>query len=219
MRILVVSPHPDDETLGAGGTISRLKKEGHSVYWLIMTTIKGHSKYETERIDEREREIEIISELYHFDGVKRLEFPTATLDQVSDDVAVGKVSDYFKEIEPQILILPDYNDIHSDHKKTFSWCMACSKWFRFPFIKTVMTMEILSETDFGTPKESFVPDVFVDISDCMDEKINALQIYASELGQPPFPRSVENIKALAAYRGAMCGAIYAEGFKLIKHIM
>ena len=39
MKILVVAPHPDDEVLGAGGTLLRYKSEGHSIAWLIVTGI------------------------------------------------------------------------------------------------------------------------------------------------------------------------------------
>jgi LmbE family N-acetylglucosaminyl deacetylase len=81
-------------------------------------------------------------------------------------------------------------------------------------------METLSETEFSlsTKDESFIPNVFVDISNYMDKKIKAMEIYEGEMGIHPFPRSERNIKALATYRGATVGCDYAESFVLIKEV-
>ncbi len=79
-------------------------------------------------------------------------------------------------------------------------------------------MEILSETDFGRPEHPFVPNVYVDITDYMDKKMEALRIYDTEMGKPPFPRSEENVRALATVRGAMAGVRFAEAFRLVKGI-
>ena len=59
---------------------------------------------------------------------------------------------------------------------------------------------------------------FVDISPFLEEKINLMKVYNSELGEHPFPRSLKNIKALATFRGATVGVEYAEAFQLIKYI-
>lgn len=79
-------------------------------------------------------------------------------------------------------------------------------------------MEIISETDFGRPEKPFVPNIFVDITEHMEQKIEALRIYHTEMGEPPFPRSEENVRALATVRGAMAGVRYAEAFRLVKCI-
>lgn len=220
MKVLVVSPHPDDETLGAGGTIMRLISEGHKVYWLNMTCIKPNQKcFSKEMIEKREIQLKEISEYYFFSKIYHLNLPTTELDNCNANDVIGRITEIMHEVRPQLLILPDYNDAHSDHKKTFEWCYVCSKNFRFPFIKQIMTMEILSETDFGRPEAPFTPNYFVDISDFMEKKIKAMQIYDTELGNPPFPRSLENIKALATTRGATAGVRYAEAFRLVKYVV
>ena len=58
--------------------------------------------------------------------------------------------------------------------------------------------------------KTFNPNVYVDISKYIEKKIDIMKIYKSELGSHPFPRSEENIKALATFRGASCGFNYAE---------
>ena len=80
-------------------------------------------------------------------------------------------------------------------------------------------MEIVSETDFGRPQNPFVPNFFIDISAVMKQKIEAVKIYDTELGEHPFPRSIANIKVLATMRGATAGVEYAEAFRMIKYIM
>lgn len=218
MNILVVSPHPDDETLGAGGTICRFLAEGHDVYWLNVTAIHEGMNFTQDIIEHRKLQLEKVQEFYGFKKVYHLGFPTTKLENIDSSEAIDKISKVIKEVEPEVLLLPDYNDAHSDHKMVFEWCHACTKTFRYPFVRQVLTMEILSETDFGKPYNPFVPNYFVDISNYMDKKIEAMKIYDTELGEFPFPRSIKNIEALSTVRGAMCGVQYAEGFRLIKMI-
>jgi len=116
--------------------------------------------------------------------------------------------------------LPFKGDIHSDHVHIFNAAYSCTKSFRYPFIKKIYMMEVLSETEFSisTQSDSFVPNVFVDISDYMNKKIEAMNIYNTEIASPPFPRSDENIKALAIFRGSTSGCRYSESFMLVKEI-
>lgn len=79
-------------------------------------------------------------------------------------------------------------------------------------------MEIVSETDFSSYGKSFEPNLYIDISDTMEEKIKTMQIYDTELGEPPSPRSVEAIHALGIIRGGVAGVRYAEAFRVIKEI-
>ena len=81
-------------------------------------------------------------------------------------------------------------------------------------------METLSETEFApsTKEDSFIPNVFIDISNYIDRKIDIMKVFESEMGDHPFPRSERNIKALATYRGASSNCNYAESFMLLKEI-
>lgn len=219
MRTLVVSPHPDDETLGAGGTIARLTAEGNEVFWLNVTTVKGNSNFSKEMIGKREEQLHAIADFYNFSAVYHLDLPTTKLENIDSNKAIDMIGDIIKTVRPEMLILPDYNDAHSDHKRVFDWCFACTKVFRFSSIKQVMTMEIVSETDFGRPENAFVPNYYVDITSYLENKIQAIEIYDTELGEHPFPRSLDNIRALAILRGASAGVKYAEAFRMIKKIV
>jgi len=214
-RVLVIAVHPDDETLGCGGTLLKHKANGDKIYWLICTSLSKNHKY----YKKREKEIEKVSQMYEFDKVFRLDFPTMRIDEISMSELISAISKVFKKIKPNIVYLPFKNDVHSDHRKIFEAVYSCTKIFRYPFIKKILMMETLSETDFSDITNSFIPNVFVDISEFLDQKLEIMNIYESEIGKHPFPRSEETIKALAQVRGAQAGVKYAESFMLLKEIL
>jgi len=220
-KILVIAVHPDDETLGCGGTLLKYKANGDEIHWLIATDIKESEGYGISTIRKRNKEITKIDELYGFTSVNKLDLSTTKVDTYSMSVLVSKFSSVIDRIKPDIIYLPFKSDVHSDHKYIFDAAYSCTKVFRHPFIKKIYMMETLSETEFSlsTKEDSFVPNVFVDISEFMDKKIKLMNIYESEIGKHPFPRSERNIRALATYRGATSGCNYAESFMLLKEII
>lgn len=219
-KIMIISVHPDDETLGMGGTILKHKIAGDEIYWLIITGIKGFDKYSKEQVDLRDKEIQNVANKYGFNKIFTLNLPTMSLSSSSLLTLVPQISDVFKEVEPDTIYLINRSDAHSDHRVAFDAVMACTKSFRYPYIKKVLMYECISETEFAPalPEKVFIPNYFVDISDYLDTKLTIMEIYDSELGDHPFPRSLENIKALAIFRGASVGVKYAEAFQLIKFI-
>ena len=220
-KILVIAVHPDDETLGCGGTLLKHKANGDEIHWLIATDIKESEGYGISTIKKRNKEITKIEDLYGFTSVNKLDLSTTKVDTYSMSVLVSKISSVIDRIKPDIIYLPFKGDVHSDHKYIFDAAYSCTKIFRHPFIKKLYMMEALSETEFSlsTKEDSFVPNVFVDISEFMDKKIKLMNIYESEIGKHPFPRSERNMRALATYRGAASGCDYAESFMLLKEII
>ena len=220
-KILVIAVHPDDETLGCGGTLLKHKANGDEIHWLIATDIKESEGYDIPAIKQRNKEIKKVENLYGFTSVNKLDLSTTKVDAYSMSVLVSKISSVIDRIKPDIIYLPFKGDVHSDHKYIFDAAYSCTKIFRHPFIKKLYMMETLSETEFSlsTKEDSFVPNVFVDISEFMDKKIELMNIYESEIGKHPFPRSERNMRALATYRGAASGCDYAESFMLLKEII
>jgi len=140
------------------------------------------------------------------------------LDQLPIGEMIKDISKVMHEVRPDTVILPFKADIHSDHRVVFEAAYSCTKSFRYPFVRKVMMMETLSETDFSpvTKEDVFCPNVFVNIADYIQKKIDIMSLYKGEMGPPPFPRSAENIRALAVYRGGTCAFEYAESFMLLK---
>ena len=219
MKTLVVAPHPDDELLGCGGTLLRRMFEGGTVAWLLMTAITEEGGWSRERIEQRAGEIEKVRDGLGIapQHLYRLGFPTAQLDQQPMDTLVSRVSEVFRDFEPDKVLLPHPGDAHSDHRVTFDVVSACTKWFRYPSVRRVLTYETLSETDAGLdPVRGFYPTVFVDIGGYLEHKIELMRVYESEMGDFPFPRSEWALRALAENRGAQCGFAAAEAFRLMR---
>ena len=216
-KTLVVAPHPDDEVLGAGGTLLRRKAEGSAVAWLIVTNITAEMGWNEEKIKKRAEEIKQVSKLFDFDSVFELNFPTTQLDQVPMSNLVTAISDAFKKFEPEEVFIPHDSDVHTDHRFVFDAVASCTKWFRCPSVKRVLAYETLSETEFGLgARQIFRPNVFVNIEPYLGDKLRAIEIYTSELGEFPFPRSYDAIRSLASYRGASSGFKAAEAFELLR---
>jgi len=219
-RILVLAVHPDDETLGCGGTLLRHKAEGDEVHWLIATSISEEEGHEAKVVSGRRQEIEDVSRMYGFDRLHAFELPTTKLDTVPRKELVEKIAGVISSVEPEIIYLPFMQDAHSDHRVLFEAAHSCTKTFRYPFIKRILMMETVSETEFapGIQESSFVPNYFVDVGPFMDKKCAILRLFKTEVSKHPFPRSDKNIRALATFRGAMAGCEYAEAFMLLKEI-
>ena len=220
-RILVIAVHPDDETLGCGGTLLKHKANGDEIFWCILTSIEKNPLFNKNQISQKEKAIQLVAKDYGFQDVKKLNFPTMKLDTLPMSDIIEKLSTVINEIKPSILYLPFSDDIHSDHRIAFQAAYSCTKNFRYPFIKKILMTEILSETEFSPSiqKSTFSPNSFVDITEFLEKKITIMQHYTSEIAPKPFPRSIGNIKALATVRGATIGCLYAESFMLLKEIL
>lgn len=219
-KVIVISAHPDDEVLGAGGTLLKRVANGDEVYWLIVTNIFEHQGFSKDRIMSRQAEIDIVAGEIGMKQVYKLDFPTMTLTDGQLPALIKGISDVFQGVKPEIIYTVNRSDAHSDHRVLSDAVMACTKSFRYPFIKQVLMYECISETEFAPafPEKVFLPNYFVDITNYIDKKITLLGIYKSEIGEHPFPRSNDNVRALAMFRGATIGVKYAEAFQLVKFI-
>jgi len=219
-KVVVLAVHPDDETLGCGGTLLRHKADGDEIFWLIATNIKESDGYSADDVRKREKEIEKANEMYDFGGVDNLDLSTRKVDQYPMNELIERISKAINKIKPEIIYLPFSEDVHSDHRIIFEAAYSCTKVFRYPFIKKVLMMETISETEFAPAFNGsvFVPNCLVNISSYFEKKLEILKIYQGEISERPFPRSIENIEALAIFRGSMAGCAYAESFMLLKDI-
>ena len=219
-KVIVISAHPDDEVLGVGGTILKHIEKGDQVFWLITTNISERQGFSKNRVDSRQEEIRKVEKSLGITKTFLLNHPTMELSSSSLIEMVPEISKIFIEVEPEIVYCVNRSDAHSDHRITFDAVMACTKSFRYPFIKRVLMYECISETEFAPalPEKVFIPNYFVDITDYLKDKLEIMKIYKSELELHPFPRSLRNIEALATFRGASVGVEYAEAFQLIKYI-
>ena len=216
-KTLVVAPHPDDETLGCGGTILQHRAARDAVHWIIVTHVSDEM-FSMKRNCPQQEEIDKVAARYGFEKVHNLKLPISQLDLVPMADLIGCLSDVIREVQPEVLYVPYRGDIHTDHRIVFDAVASCTKWFRYESIRRVLAYETLSETDFGLNPDinGFRPNVFVDITEYLETKVDILQIYKSEVSDFPFPRSEQAIRALAQLRGAAAGYKAAEAFMLLK---
>lgn len=218
-KVLVVAVHPDDETLGCGGTILRHKAEGDQVYWMVMTgPLKGLMPHFTDEfLAQRDAMLQGIAAAYGFNETIKLNLPTQLLHTLDLRDIIQKISGVFRRIQPDIIYTMYNNDVHSDHRVAFNAVYSCTKSFRYPFIKRILMIEALSETEFAlsTQATAFVPNVFVDITSYIEKKLDIMKMFDGEIMEDPYPRSLSAIKALARVRGSRAGVMYAEAFQLL----
>ncbi len=219
-KVGFIAVHPDDESLGCGGTILKHKANSDDIIWIILTKLTEKRGISKEVIKKRIREINQVSRAYHFHKVYALDHETTQLDSASKPALINELSSIFNKHKIDSLYIPNRSDIHSDHRIAFECIMSASKTFNHPYIHKIFMYECISETEFAPAllENAFVPNYFVDISKYMDKKIKILNIYKSEIKDHPYPRSNTNFKALAAFRGAQAGVPYAEAFMILRDI-
>jgi LmbE family N-acetylglucosaminyl deacetylase len=218
MNLLVISPHADDETLGAGGTLLKYKDEGNKIYWLNITNMEEEYGYQRDDVAMKQQQINQICKMYNMDGFYDLGLRPAGLDLYNRSLLINEIAKIIELVQPEVVILPYKGDVHTDHKIVCEAAYSCTKNFRYPSIKKILSMEIVSETNYSYFDEAFGANYYVNIEDHLEKKINIMKIYEKEIGLHPFPRSEEALRALAILRGSSAGFKYAEAFRVEKII-
>ena len=208
--IAVFAPHPDDEVLGAGGTIIKKAKNGELVIVCIAT--KGSI------FDVRKKEA---VEAHKYMGVSEsifLDFPDLGLESVPQEKFTDAIREVLRTYRPDEVYTSHLGDLHPDHK-TLTEAILVSTRPKYDYSpEYVYTYETLSETglNYQDPLNCFNPNVYQDISLTSEGKIKALAMHESQMEKYPCGRSQKAIESLAAYRGTQSGFKAAEAFTLIR---
>ena len=153
-------------------------------------------------------------------GIKKCfvyDFPDNRFDSVDLLDIIKVISKIKEEIKPDIIFTHYENDLNIDHKITYQAVITATRPLENESVKEIYSFEILSSTEWQYPI-SFSPDVFFDIQDTIELKLNAMQCYKSELCLYPHPRSLEGIELNAKYNGMRVGKNYVEAFKSVRVI-
>ena len=217
-RVLIVAPHPDDEILGVGGTIARLVSEGKSVSILF---VSGHLPpiYQIEDFEKTQSECVEAMRILNVEIFDFLKIPALTLSSYPTDKLNGAIKKFMDKVKPNVVFLP-FPDRHIDHRIIFDSCVVCCRPNNIDAPKIALCYETLSETHWNVPgvEPSFNPELFINISDYIKQKSQALECYKSQL-KNNYSRSVEASKALAKFRGSQNGCLYAEAFKVVRIVI
>lgn len=219
-RTLVVAPHPDDEVLGAGGTIARLTDAGATVGVAVVT--KGFPpQFQAEAIAVTRNEAKAAHAALGVAETFWLDQPAAQLAETPHRQVNAALGEVVADFSPDTLLLPFLGDIHIDHTLVFLSSMVAARPNRPDYPRRILAYETLSETNWNAPyvTPGFIPNVFVNITDTLDRKLQAMQMFETQLQQAPNERSVEALRALAVLRGATVHCPAAEGFVHIRWVV
>lgn len=222
MTILVLAPHADDEVLGVGGTIARASSAGKNVVVAVLT---GHGPlphplWQPDVWDTVRAEAKASADVLAVSQLMFRELPAACLDTTPAHQINQVIFDVIDEIQPTELYVPFVHDLHRDHQAIAYGASVATRGYlpSARSIRRILAYETLSETHLATPYlyPPFQPNVFIDISEHIDRKVEAMRQYASQLQEDSAPRSIAGLRALAQLRGMSIGVAAAEAFVLLR---
>jgi len=223
--ILVVVAHPDDEVLGCGGTIARLARHGHEVY----TAILGEgitSRYERPReaekklVEQLHAQSHDVGRLLSAKEVFLLNLPDNRFDTVPLLDIVKMIENLIDKLQPAVIYTHNGGDLNIDHQIVHRATLTAARPLQNCPVKEIYVFEVPSSTDwaFQQFEPAFRPNVFMDITDTLETKVQAMQLYESEARPFPHPRSPEALRAIAHRWGSMVGLEAAEAFQLVRAV-
>lgn len=216
---LVIAPHPDDEVLGCGGTIKRLVLGGADVHVAIVTTAGAEAFGPFAAVVGRQEAARAHDHL----GVRQthyLDFPAAALDTVPHAAVNAELGRLMHALRPDTLFVPFLGDVHLDHQLTFLSSMVAARPRGGQGPARIYAYETLSETNWYAPglSPAFIPNVYFDISETLESKLEAFTMFSTQVKAFPDERSVDTLQALARLRGSTVHRLAAEAFMLLREI-
>lgn len=221
-KVLVVAAHPDDEILGCGATIAKHVRNGDEVHVVILAegvTSRSESRdrnRDSGELSDLARSAVQANRIIGSASVELLGFPDNRMDS-AELLDVVKVLEHFlRESGAEIVYTHHAGDVNIDHRIIHDAVVTACRPVPGQTVKSLLFFEIPSSTEWQPPGSApaFSPNWFVDVSETLDSKLEALRAYHSEMRLWPHARSVEAVMHLARWRGASIGADAAEAFVL-----
>ena len=219
-KVLIIAPHPDDETLAMGGSISYFVKKNFDIFVLF---VSGHLPpiYTHEEFEVTKKEAIKAMKILDVKKYEFLKIPATLVNTLS----VAKLNSIFhnciKKFQPTMCFIP-FPDRHIDHRVIFESCMVATRPVGIAKkIHTLACYETLSETHWNAPniEPNFLPNMTIDVSKFINKKNNALKCYKSQISKTKGARSLDAVKALAKFRGSQAGFDYGESFVIIRKLL
>ena len=199
MSTLFIAPHADDEILGCGATISKLKRNEEDIHLIICS--------------QRKQDLVIYQEVYdQFTSYNLLPFEDEKLNSYYLLKSIEKI---YNKLKPKTIYIPNKDDFNLDHKEVYKACEVVLRRFQKHQPMKILMYETPSSTTQSF-NNNFKCNYYEEIDEIdLKYKVNTFKKYKNELRQYPNPRSTEGILTYAKFRGMECNSLYAEGFNLI----
>lgn len=218
-RVLVVAPHPDDEVLGCGGTIARLAAAGAQVEVCVVT--RGRTPpFDAAMVERVVGEAKAAHALLGVTETHWLELPAAALDRVPVAELNAAIGGVVARSLPEIVLVPFVGDMHFEHRLVFEACLVACRPLQRETPRAIWCYETLSETNWNAPHvtPAFIPQLFVDITAFLPQKLAAMELFASQVQPFPHERSLRALESLARLRGATVCREAAEAFVVVRQL-
>lgn len=217
-KILVVCAHPDDETLGMGGTIALYTEKKENVYVLIVSEGESARGKSNTKILQRKKQAEGACELLGVKKIKFLDYEDQKLDTVPLSELSQKIETVIKEWKPSVVYTHFWNDINQDHRQVYEATAIAVRPLPKSKISQFIVFETPSSTEWGSKKKIFSPNLFINITNVMNKKLQAFSKYKNEVMSYPHPRSKKSITNRARFWGNTVGINFAESFMIVREI-
>ena len=216
MTMLVLAAHPDDETLGAGGTIAAARERGERVHVAVFCSpqradvaSEPAAAAKAAELRAAMAELDCTFECY---GLPDQGLDTTPLIDLSR--AIERTA---RAITPDHVLTHFAGDVNQDHRRIAEATQVAFRAVPGGTVRRIEAYYVPSSTEWG--QAAFFPTVFRSLSPGqVDRKLAAMRRYASELRPPPHPRSEHGIRAALAYFGSCVGVEFAEPFVLLRQI-
>lgn len=225
MKTLVIAAHPDDEVLGCGGTIAKLASQGEEVHILILATgLTSRIHFDLKKDpDAVQIHFERARQAVALLGAKNVNFagfPDQKLDTLPLLEITQRIEAEIESIKPQTIFTHHGGDLNMDHVITFRATLTAARPLAGRVVRSVYAYEVPSSTEWAFQKfePKFQPNLFHDIHETIEKKIQAMQIYDSETSKFPHPRSPQALQAIAHRWGCVVGLGATEAFEVISEI-
>lgn len=216
-QVLVVAAHPDDEVLGAGGTIAKHTARGDAVSVIILT--EGASVQfpgEPEKIELKKMQARKVARMLGIHEVFFGNFPDQQLDMQPIITVASFIEGVIEKIRPQIVYTHHFTELNRDHRTAYEATSVAVRPFSLPLVERLLCFSVDTVSDWGQGVAQY--NVFSDISETLEAKLQAMRIYETEVRRPPHPRSLEALRQIAERNGVIVGLQAAEMFQLVLEV-
>jgi LmbE family N-acetylglucosaminyl deacetylase len=219
-KILIIAAHPDDETIGCGGTIKKHIDINDQVYVLFMTNGISARSVSKKQITIRKENLKKVAKLLNYRIVDNFNLRDNEMDIYPLLKIVKKIEKIIKKLQPEIIYTHFENDLNIDHQITYKAVLTACRPVPNLSIKEINCFEVLSNTNWGFYNlQKFKPNYYVDISNFINAKKKALSLYQNEIKDDPHTRSLDNIIRNNKVRGQEVGLNSAEAFFQVRKII
>jgi N-acetylglucosamine malate deacetylase 1 len=220
MTVLVIAAHPDDEILGAGGTMARHARAGEKVHIVFLADGISSRGSQRSAIERRAAAASRAAEALGAQVPQLMGWGDNRLDGIELLDLVQPIEQLVNDIRPDTIYTHHYGDLNIDHAICHRVALTACRPFPGQSVRRIYAMETASSTEWSslTAANVFSPTRFVDVSATYEAKQRALEAYREEMRPFPHPRSFEAIEALARWRGASVGCHLAEAFMVVRDI-